>query len=206
MGDESERTAQLQSQIDRLAAGDASARDELIAATCERLSRLVRKMLKSYPGVRRWEQTDDVLQNAALRLCRALEEVVPPTPADFFRLATVQIRRELIDLARHYQGPQGQGAHHATAAHRPGDDAPPEFEAATVTGDPSRMMAWVEFHRQAGALPEEERQVFDLIFYQGLSQAEVGAFLGISERTVKRRWQAARSALYQALDGQLPGS
>ena len=35
----------------------------------ERLTRLTHNMLKDYPGVHRWEETDDILQNATLRLC-----------------------------------------------------------------------------------------------------------------------------------------
>lgn len=212
MSDESDGTAALQRRIDRLRAGDPSARDELISASGDRLTRLARKMLKGYPGVHRWEQTDDVLQNATLRLCRALNETVPPTPADYFRLAALQIRRELIDLARHYQGPLGSGAHHASAGvltPREGDDRgnpSPGFEPADVTNDPSKLLAWAEFHRQAEALPEDDRATFDLIWYQGLSQAEVAEILGVSERTVKRRWQSARTALYRALDGELPDS
>ena len=58
-------------RLDRLRACDASARDELLNLAYHRLSRLAHKMLCGYPGVRRWEQTDDVLQNAMVRLCRA---------------------------------------------------------------------------------------------------------------------------------------
>src|SRR3954454_19760024 len=111
-----DRTTQIQLRLDRLRAGDASARDELLGLACERLRRLARKMLKDYPGVGRWEQTDDVLQNVLLRLDPALQAVIPPTAHDFFRLAAAQIRRELIDLARHYHGPEGLGANHASHA------------------------------------------------------------------------------------------
>ncbi len=44
-------------------------------------------MLRGYPAVHRWDDTDDVVQGASLRLYRALGEVVPPTPTDYFRLA-----------------------------------------------------------------------------------------------------------------------
>src|SRR5262245_330879 len=115
----SDATTEVQARIDRIRAGDPLAREELLAATCDRLRRLTRKMLKGYPGVRRWEETDDVMQNAVLRLCRALADVTPPTARDYFRLAALQVRRELLDLARHYYGPQGAGAHHAS--HAPGD-------------------------------------------------------------------------------------
>jgi RNA polymerase sigma-70 factor (ECF subfamily) len=64
--------------------------------------------------LKRWEQTDDVLQNATPRLCRALRETTPPTVRDFFRLAALHVRRELIDLARHHYGPQGPAARHHT--------------------------------------------------------------------------------------------
>ncbi len=40
--------------------------------------------------------------------------------------------------------------------------------------DPAQLAEWSAFHEQAGSLPDELRSVFDLIYYQGLSQAEVG--------------------------------
>ena len=203
-----DHATQIQGCIDRLRLGDASARDELLAHASERLTRLTRKMLRDFPGVHRWEQTDDVLQNASLRLCRALGEVQPPTAADFFRLAAMQIRRELLDMARRYSGSHGLGAHHASVAGKgpvPGDDSAGGPNPTDTTYDPDRLAAWSDFHRQAEALPPEEREAFDLLFYQGLSQAEAAAILGISERTIKRRWQSARLRLVQKLGGQMPG-
>jgi RNA polymerase sigma-70 factor (ECF subfamily) len=203
-----DHATQIQGCIDRLRSGDESARDELLAHASERLTRLTRKMLRDFPGVHRWEQTDDVLQNAALRLCRALGEVRPPTAADFFRLAATQIRRELLDLARRYSGALGLGANHASVAGRgqtPGTTSAAGPNPSDTTYDPARLAAWSEFHREAEALPEEEREAFDLLFYQGLSQAEAAALLGISERTIKRRWQSARLRLVQTLGGKMPG-
>jgi DNA-directed RNA polymerase specialized sigma24 family protein len=104
------QTVQLQACIDRLQAGDASARSELINCACERLEQLTRKMLRSYPRVRRWEETGDVFQNASMRLFRSLEHVTPRDVAEFLRLAALNIRRELLDLVKHYYGPQGHGA------------------------------------------------------------------------------------------------
>ena len=67
------------------------------------------------------------------------------------------------------------------------------------------MAAWTEFHRQIDRLPDEEREIFDLLWYQGLSQAEAASLLKVSERTVKRRWQSACLKLHRALGGELPG-
>ena len=120
-------STEIQLRLDRLRSGDESARDELLDITRVRLGRLARKMLQGYPGVRRWEQTDDILQNVALRLCRALKTIRPESVHGFVRLAALQIRRELIDLARHYDGPEGCGRHHAQPGRtgRRGDGARP---------------------------------------------------------------------------------
>jgi RNA polymerase sigma factor (sigma-70 family) len=199
-----DHSTQIQRCIDRLRAGDAAARDELLAHASERLTRLTRKMLRDFPGVHRCEQTDDVLQNAALRLCRALGEVQPPTVADFFRLAAAQIRRELLDLARHYSGAHGLGANR-TGPDRAGKASAARPDPPDTTRDPDRLAAWTDFHREVEALPAEQREVFDLLFYQGLPQAEAAAVLGVAEITIKRRWRAARMRLIQALGGRLPG-
>src|SRR5207253_4639396 len=103
------QTVHLHQLIDRIQGGDEEARDELIRSVCGNLERLARKMLQRYPGVRRWEETGDVLQNALLRLLRAVQEIKPPTMRDFFGLAAEQVRRVLIDLARHYRSSKGLG-------------------------------------------------------------------------------------------------
>ena len=56
-----------------------------------------------------------------------------------------------------------------------------------------------------GQLPDEEREVFDLIFYQELSQADAAELLDVSVRTVKRRWRSAKLLLHDVMDGELPG-
>jgi RNA polymerase sigma-70 factor (ECF subfamily) len=162
-------------------------------------------MLKGYPGVARWEQTGDVLQGTLLRLDRALRTITPPTARDFFRLAAVHIRRELIDLARRHFGPEGLGAHHASQAGQNGSEVRSDArDPLDHTDDPARLMDWTEFHRQVDALEDAEREVFDLLWYHGLTQAQAAEILGVTERTVARRWLAARLALSDALDGEPP--
>ncbi|MBY0524672.1 MAG: sigma-70 family RNA polymerase sigma factor [Gemmataceae bacterium] len=208
MADGSSQSQLIQGWIDRLQAGDSAARGELLKVACERLTRLARKMLHSYPRVHRWEETDDVFQNAMMRLHRSLDQVKPQTVKDFFSLAALNIRRELLDLAKHYYGPQGQGAHHIT--HAAGDTASSlprgRHDPADESHEPARLALWTEFHQQVESLPEDEREVFDLLWYQGLTQKEVADLLKISERTIKRRWQSARLKLHEALNGELPES
>jgi RNA polymerase sigma factor (sigma-70 family) len=198
-------TTQIQARLDRLRAGDKSARDELLAIAWERLHRLAHKMLSGYPHVGRWEQTDDVLQGAALRLCRALEVIKPVSARSFINLAAVQIRRELIDLARHYDGPEGLGRHHASRAGSDGSSSPNgPMDIAADTNEPARLAAWTEFHSQIEALPDKEKEVFNLLWYHGLSQAEAAALLDVTERVVKYRWRLARVRIHEMLDGRLP--
>ena len=207
MVDALDSTTRIPLLLDRLRAGECSARDELVGIVYERLRRLSRRMLRDYPRVRRWEETDDVCQDAAMRLCRALGEVGPATVRSFVNLAAVQIRRELIDLARHYDGPEGLGRHHASrgGAGEEGSGAPAgPPEAADDTSDPARLAVWTEFHQTIGSLPDGERELFDLLHYQGLSQAEAAALLDVTERVVKYRWRAVRVKLHDLMDGRLP--
>ena len=51
------QTLSIQGWIDRLPAGDESARGEILNCACERLTRLARKSTKGYPHVQRWRGT-----------------------------------------------------------------------------------------------------------------------------------------------------
>jgi RNA polymerase sigma-70 factor (ECF subfamily) len=197
-------SAEIQRWIDRLHAGDDAAREALLRIACGRLERLARKMLHRFPRVQRWEETDDVLQNASLRLYRTLAEIKPATVTEFFRLAALNVRRELLDLAKHYYGPEGMGAHHVSHADAESRSGAGMLTPADDTYDPSQLAVWAEFHEQVEHLPEQEREVFDLLWYQELSQAEAAELLGVSERTIKRRWQSARLHLHDRLHGELP--
>jgi RNA polymerase sigma-70 factor (ECF subfamily) len=196
----------MQRCLERLRAGDATARGELLRHANEQLTRLARRLLRDSPHVRRWEETGDVLQNSSLRLLKALAEVTPRSLAEFFGLAALQVRRELIDLARKLYGPEGLGAHHASVRGDPdasGGQAP-ALDPGQSTCDPARLADWTEFHRLVDALPAEEREVFDLVYYQDLTQEEAAAVLGVTDRTVRKRWRAARLRVHDALGGHAP--
>ncbi len=197
-------TAHLQEWVQRLKQGDLSARDALIRHAGGQLERLTRKMLKGFPGVKRWTETDDVFQSAALRLLRALQamDVSPPTTRDFFRFAATQIRRELIDLARRFQGPHGIGANLDTRSGNESGNTP--AEPIDLSGEPTRLLGWTEFHTQVENLPDEEREVVGLLFYQELKQADAADLLGVTVRTVQNRWRSALVKLHEVLKDQWP--
>ena len=192
------QSQRLNSWLERLAAGDEAALDELIRHVSDRLRRLTRQLLSGHPAVKRWVDTDDVLQGALVRLVRAVRSVRPTSLRAFFGLATQQIRWELLDLARHLYGPEGEGAHHAS-------DSGNVPEAADPSHDGAALAEWSELHRHIGELPEEQREVVGLLFYQGLSQPEAATLLGVTVRTVQRRWHAALVALHEIWHGEWPG-
>jgi RNA polymerase sigma-70 factor (ECF subfamily) len=198
-------TAKLQHWLDLLRAGDGQARNELLAHAGERLRHLTRKMFRRFPRLRRWEQTDDVLQDATLRLHRSLAEVNPESARHFYNLAALQIRRALLDLSKHHFGPHGQAAkHHTEGRAAPDDEDGPLAQEVDAGDEPATLEGWARFHELVEVLPEEEREVFNLLWYEGLGQGEVAALLGIGLRTVKRRWQKARLLLYEGLQGEPP--
>lgn len=196
---EGSTTSQLQGLLDRLKAGDDEARKQLINRSCERLRELTHRMFRNYPRLRRREQTDDVLQNSSLRLYKSLSDVRPDTVGKFFGLAATQIRRELRDLCRKHFGPEGTGRNVITNAPKAGKETPSPVELAKARGEPATLDSWARFHDAVEKLPEEERQVVDLLYYQDLPQAQAATHLDMSVRTIKRRWQAARLKLHKAL-------
>ena len=192
-------TIQLHAYLERLRAGDRPATDAFLRQVCGRLERLVRSMLRGFPNVRRWADTDDVLQSALMRLLHTLQATQPESTRHFANLAALHIRRELLDLARHYRN----------RLDRPGAAAAEDGEGAADVADPGGALAgdldlWSAFHEQVDRLPVEEREVVGLTFYHGWTHAQIAELLRVTDRTVRRYWQSACLRLNAALGGRLP--
>jgi RNA polymerase sigma-70 factor (ECF subfamily) len=205
----SDDTTYLQALLDRMNAGDRPALDELLARAYERLRRLAGRMLRQdFPRLEQAHGATSVLHRTFLRLFGAMEEVRPSTVADFFRFASHRMRCVLIDLARRQDadpvcpdgggGPEGRSpgagtgsSGHGAGPHDPGGDSE----------GPARLAAWSEFHSQAAQLPEGERDVFELVWYQGLTQAEAARVLGAHPRTVSYRYKKACLRLAEQVRG-----
>ena len=183
-------TVLLHEKLARMKAGDRNAANELVMGVYQRMVRLSRKMFSRFPNVSRWTDCDDVLQNALLRLLKTLETVRPNSMRDFYNLAAVHLRRELLDLARFF-------ARREKAGLRPDDPRDPE-DSSVRSGprdmridDPDELEKWCQFHEEVEKLPVQEREIVSLIYYHGWKQAEIARLFDIAERTVRRRWEAA---------------
>jgi RNA polymerase sigma factor (sigma-70 family) len=195
-------TAFLKESLGRSRAGDPNAMNELLSAYWGRLERLARKMLGRFPDVRSVAETGDVLQGALVRLVRALERLEVGSTRDFFGLAAEQMRRELLDLARHHFGPHGGGARNAGPL-SPDDSTVPGHEPADQAA-PADLERWQAFHDAVERLPAEEREVVGLSFYHGWTQPRIAELFGVDARTIRRRWRSACLKLNEELGGDFP--
>ena len=187
-------TAIIQRYLDALP-GDLAAEpaiQELLERAVSRLRLLCARFLhKSYPRLTRPPvnlETDELLGGVVAGLLKALRTTRPPSVRQFFALACQHMRWQLNDLARRLdqQPPAATLAESAVAA-------PPESTASGLTRDGRRILEAIE------GLPEDEREVFDLVGIQGLTHAEAAAVVGVSVKTVQRRLNRARLLLAEQL-------
>jgi RNA polymerase sigma factor (sigma-70 family) len=187
----SDTSVALQGLIDRMLQGDDSARNELVARAFDRLRRLASKILhEDFDRLKNAHETGSILDQAMLRILRGLQKVQTLTVREFFCLSATQMRRVLLDLARR-SSPKNKRPNAGRDEDRGGSRETPEYEPPDSTLDPSKLAMWTEFHRKVEGLPADEREVVDLHWYQGLSQAEVAKILSIQQRQVSRLWVRA---------------
>lgn len=190
----------------RLAAGDLAARDQIIELCSDRLRHLAHRMLARFPNVRRWDDTDDVFQAAAMRLHRTLGQMAIDSPRTVLALAATEVRRELLDLARKHAGPESYAANHGTniLPAGPGRATADERHIDRLPEADTNLDRWTIFQEVVDRLPDEAREVFHLVWFLGADQKTIADLLGCSERTVKSRWRDARETVKAALGGQSP--
>jgi RNA polymerase sigma-70 factor (ECF subfamily) len=109
------------------------------------------------------------------RLIKAMKEVRPQNVRQFFGLANRHMRWELNDMARRLDKQS------AILGLQESRIVAPETSGSVITVNTVRMLDAID------TLPEEEREVFELVRIQGISYAETAEVLSVSESTVHRR-------------------
>ncbi len=187
-------TAVIQRCLDALH-GDAFAEPlirELLERSVNRLRLLCASLLhRSYPRLTQPPvnlETDELLGGVVAGLLTALEKVRPETVRQFFALANQHMRWQLNDLARLLDKQP-----RAAALAESGVAAPPGSTGSTLSQDARRMFEAID------GLPEEDREVFELIRIQGLTHTEAAGVMGVSVKTVQRRLNRARLLLAETL-------
>jgi RNA polymerase sigma factor (sigma-70 family) len=203
-----ESTAVLQGQLERAVTGDAEARRRLLELTRDRLMRHAHRFLHGpYARLERFEQTDDVVQQLYLKILEnqdrfwvnANGEPVHSL-AEFFGHTSAWMRDVLCDLLRKVYGRADNRPATRSLDSGPSDTGP-RRELGSSSLDGEKLRRWTEFHEVVARLPDDLRAVFDLLWYQEMSQAAAAALLGIAVPTVKLRWMKARLQVQQALGG-----
>jgi RNA polymerase sigma-70 factor (ECF subfamily) len=196
---EEHTTAVVQRYLDELA-GDSPA-EPLVRALLDRAVRRLHLLCstllhRSYPRLMQPPlnvRADELLGAVTERLLKAMREARPQSVRQFFALANQHMRWELNDLARRLDNqPDAVGLHEELLP-------APASSVSGLTPDALRMLQAID------KLPEVEREVFDLVRIQGMSQTEAAQILGVSAVTVKRRLNRGLWLLTEQLADLRPG-
>lgn len=169
--------------------GDRLAADQAYALLYADLRRLARSRLRK-SGEMTLLDTTALVHESFLRLNggRPLDF---PDRHHFLAYAAKVMRTVVVDLVR------------ARLADRRGGDAEHVTLHTTVVDGKARhedeVLRVHEALDELAALEPRLAQVVELRYFGGLSEAEVAAALGVTERTVQRDWQKARMFLSLAL-------
>jgi RNA polymerase sigma factor (sigma-70 family) len=196
--DEEPTSAVVQRYLDALT-GDTPAEPIirlLLDRSVRRLHQLCASVLyRGYPRLTRPPlnlQVDEMLGALVERLLKALREARPTTVRQFFSLAGQHMRWELNDLARRLDNAP------AVVGALAGSVPAPADSDSGLSVDCRRMIAVID------GLPPEEREAFDLVRIQGMTQPEAAEVLGVSAKTVKRRLDRGLQLLTEQLGDLRP--
>src|SRR6516225_8659765 len=169
----------------------------LLDGAVRRLHLLCSTMLyRSYPRLTHPPlnlQADELLSAVTERLLKALRAARPRNVRQFFALANQHLRWELNDLARRLD-------EQPTAVELREGSVPAQASSGSgLTPNARRMLEAI------GELPEDEREAFDLVRVQGMTQVEAAQLIGVSVVTVKRRLNRGLRLLTERLADLRPG-
>ena len=195
---EEQTTAVVQRYLDALA-GDQPA-EPIVRALLDRSIRRLQVLCGSllYRQYRRLTQPplnlerDELLSAVVERLLKAMRSQRPPTVRQFFGLVNQHMRWELNDLARRLDERPV-----AVQIDEQAVPSPPSSESI-LTPNHRRVLEAIE------NLPEEEREVFELVRVQGLTHGEAAEVVGASTKTVQRRLNRALMLLWKELEQLRP--
>jgi RNA polymerase sigma-70 factor (ECF subfamily) len=133
---------------------------------------------RSYPRLKQPPlnlEAEELLSAVTERLLKALRVARPANVRQFFALANQHMRWELNDLARRLDERPGALELREELVPRAASSG------SGLTPDGRRMLEAID------GLPQDERDAFDRVRVQGMTQAEAAEVLGVAAVTMKRR-------------------
>lgn len=196
-------TAAVQQYLDALnnLRGDDAAEPvirALLSRAVDRLHMLCGHLLHTrYPRLTRGPmnlRSEEMLSAVVERLLKAMRVVRPQSVRQFFALVNQHMRWELNDLARRLDE-QSRDAElrESKVQARPRPPINPE-PSANLT----RILDAIE------ALPDEEREVFNLVRVQGMTHSEAADVVGVAVKTIQRRLNRGVMLLADRLRDMVP--
>jgi RNA polymerase sigma factor (TIGR02999 family) len=178
--------------LQQAAAGDRSALDQIYAALYPELKRVARSRLRQQ-GRGDSMGTTTLLHESFIRLVNA-RDLRLEDRRHFFAYAARTMRNIIIDSAReHLAERRGGGARHETLG---GDAA---LQVAD-TSSSEELIRVSEALLSLEAVDPELAELVDMRYFGGYTEVEIAELQGVTERTVRRRWDKARAWLYVALN------
>lgn len=171
--------------------GEAGAAEDLLPLVYEELRKHARVRISREPAGQTLQPTA-LVHEAWLRLAAA-GDYNWLNRAHFFGAAAEAMRRILIESARR-----------KARLKRGGDFARVEFEEANLAeASPDEKILLIdEALEQLRERDPEKALVVVLKFFVGMTNQEVAASVGVTERTVERHWAFAKVWLYQTIRAQ----
>lgn len=175
--------------IDRVAAGDPAARDELFATAYPELRQLARSRLRG-GGRSTMLQTTALVHESFLRL-RGAGELRFTDRQAFFGYASRVMHSVIVDTVRERQ-----------AERRGGQADKLTLDTGVADALPAGAAEILHVHEALRALEGSEprlAQVVEMRYFGGFTELEIATALGLTERTVRRDWDKARLLLMAML-------
>lgn len=187
--DSSPNPPSVTSLIQALQEGDAGAGDELLRTVFFELRELARSHMRRLPAGQTLQPTA-LVNEAYLRLV-GKEQQNWEGRRHFFFAAARAMHDVLVEEARKKASEKRGGAWRR---------ARPENLTVAIEAPPEELLALeVALQRLEKHSPDQAR-IVHLRFFVGLRESEVAEVLGVSERTVQRKWRVARARLFADLE------
>ena len=186
LGSDMNRLTEL---IERVAAGEHAARDELFATAYADLRQLARSRLRD-GGRNTVLQTTALVHESYLRFLSAGELRLQDRQA-FFAYASKIMHSVIVDAVRERQAERRGGFAEDLTLDTQAADSLPSDEAEIL-----------HVHEALLALEAAEprlAKVVEMRYFGGYTEFEIAEALGLTERTVRRDWDKARLLLMTAL-------
>lgn len=180
---------QLTELLQRLHAGDDSARDALFSAAYAELHRLAQSRLRDR-GRQLTLDTTSLVHETYLRFVHA-GELRAEDRRSFFGYAAQVMRSVIVNSIRDRQ-----------AQKRGGDWAPITLSTQIVDSVTNDEETILKVHEALDVLKEADTrlsQVAQMRYFGGYSEKEIAETLEVTERTVQRDWEKARRILAAAI-------